>query len=57
MADSQSKKSRGAGENAVLPIASAEDVEFSEALADDDDLEARQRAREADLRAAAYEGD
>jgi|GEM_PF-1064121 len=39
-----------------LPSASAEDVEFSEELADEDDLEAQQRAAEADRRAASYEG-
>jgi len=40
----------------TLPTASAEDVEFSEELADEDDLEAQQRAAEADRRAASYEG-
>jgi len=39
-----------------MPTASAEDVEFSEELADEDDLEAQQRAAEADRRAASYEG-
>ncbi len=39
-----------------LPTASAEDVEFSEELADKDDLEAQQRAAEADRRAVSYEG-
>ncbi|MBW5444918.1 YfhD family protein [Cohnella sp. CFH 77786] len=43
--------------NESLPTASAEDVEFSEELADQDDREAQQRAAEADRRAAAYEGD
>ncbi|WP_123043550.1 YfhD family protein [Cohnella candidum] len=33
-----------------LPTASAEDVEFSEELADEDDREAQQRAAEADRR-------
>lgn len=41
---------------ASLPKAKAEDVEFSEALADEDDREAQQRAAEADRRAAANEG-
>ena len=40
----------------ALPTTSAEDVEFSEELADEDDLEARQRAAEADRRADSYEG-
>lgn len=43
--------------NESLPMTSAEDVEFSEAYADEDDLEARQRADDADGRAASYEGD
>ncbi|WP_328699937.1 YfhD family protein [Chengkuizengella marina] len=33
-----------------LPIAKNEDVEFSESLADEDDLEAQKRAKEADQR-------
>lgn len=36
--------------NECLPIAKNEDVEFSEALADEDDLEAMKRAEEADRR-------
>jgi hypothetical protein len=40
-----------------LPLGSAEDVEYAAELADEDDVEARQRAEEADSRAAAYEGD
>nr|WP_255807586.1 YfhD family protein [Cohnella mopanensis] len=40
-----------------LPIASAEDVEFSEELADQDDKEAQERARAADLRASGHEGE
>ncbi|WP_211246693.1 YfhD family protein [Cohnella pontilimi] len=40
-----------------LPMGSAEDVEYSEELADHEDIEAQQRAAEADRRAAAYEGD
>lgn len=39
-----------------LPIASAEDVEFSEELADRDDKEAQERAEAADRRASEYEG-
>lgn len=35
-----------------LPVASAEDVEFSEALADEEDRQAQRRAAEADRRAA-----
>ncbi|MBN2983289.1 MULTISPECIES: YfhD family protein [Cohnella] len=42
---------------AKLPVASAEDVEFSQELADEDDLEAQQRAEEADRRAALYKGE
>jgi len=45
------------GDEAGLPVASAEDVEFAEELADEDDLEAQQRAEEADVRANAYEGE
>jgi hypothetical protein len=41
----------------ALPIGSEEDVEFSEELADHEDIEAQQRAAEADRRAAANEGD
>lgn len=37
--------------NRALPIARNEDVEFSEALADEDDLEAAERAKAADERA------
>jgi len=37
-----------------LPVTSAEDVAFTEELADEDDREAQQRAKEADQRAAAY---
>ncbi|MFS1513548.1 YfhD family protein [Chengkuizengella sp. SCS-71B] len=33
-----------------LPIARNEDVEFSQSLADEDDLKAQERAREADQR-------
>jgi hypothetical protein len=40
-----------------LPIASAEDVEYSEELAGPDDKEAQERAREADRRARSYEGE
>jgi hypothetical protein len=40
-----------------LPVASAEDVEFSEELADEDDREAQQREAEADRRAASFEAD
>jgi hypothetical protein len=40
-----------------LPMTSAEDVEYSRELADHEDVEAQQRAAEADRRAAAYEGD
>ena len=35
----------------------AENVEFAEELADEDDLEARQRAAEADRRACSCEGE
>jgi hypothetical protein len=38
-----------------LPISKNEDVEFSEALADEDDKQAQQRAAEADSRAAGQE--
>lgn len=44
-------------EYSSLPVGSAEDVEFSGELADVDDLEAQQRATEADRRATSYEGD
>ncbi|MFK7693506.1 YfhD family protein [Paenibacillus sp. HJGM_3] len=37
-----------------LPIGKNEDVEFSEALADENDREAQQRAEEADERAELY---
>ncbi|WP_276356009.1 YfhD family protein [Cohnella caldifontis] len=57
MAGKQGKNPQGTQTSGSLPMASAEDVEFSEALADEDDLEARQRAEEADRRAASYEGD
>ena len=40
-----------------LPIASAEDVEYSEELADHEDEEAQMRARQADRRSASYEGE
>ena len=40
----------------ALPTASAEDVEFSEEAADEEDREAQQRAAEASRRAALYEG-
>lgn len=40
-----------------LPVASAEDVEFSDELADEDDREAQERAREADARARSGEGE
>jgi hypothetical protein len=40
-----------------LPMASEEDVEFSEELADHEDVEAQHRAAEADRRAAAFEED
>ncbi|WP_372662844.1 YfhD family protein [Cohnella sp.] len=36
-----------------LPIASAEDIEFSDELADEEDQEAQQRAAAADERATA----
>jgi hypothetical protein len=38
-----------------LPVGSAEDVEFADELADEDDKEAQQRAAEADRRATASE--
>ncbi|QMV40449.1 YfhD family protein [Cohnella cholangitidis] len=44
-------------EQEQLPIASAEDVEFSEELADRDDKEAQERAEAADRRASEYEGE
>jgi hypothetical protein len=40
-----------------LPIASAEDVEFADELADEDDKEAQQRGAEADSRVTASEGE
>jgi hypothetical protein len=40
----------------ILPVASAEDVEFTEELADEEDREAQRRADEADRRAANYKG-
>lgn len=51
------ERKRKEEEYADLPIASAEDVEFSEEWADEDDMEALQRAAEADHRAATYRGD
>ncbi|TMV43833.1 YfhD family protein [Paenibacillus mesophilus] len=39
-----------ANENEALPIGKNEDVDFSEALADEDDLEAVERAEAADNR-------
>ncbi|MFC5405138.1 YfhD family protein [Cohnella soli] len=44
-------------EQEQLPTASAEDVEFSEELADSNDKTAAARAAEADRRAEAYEGE
>jgi len=41
--------------NKRLPIASAEDVEFSEELADEEDKEAMERAEAADRRATGEE--
>jgi hypothetical protein len=40
-----------------LPTASAEDVEFSDELADEDDREAQERAVEADNRATSCKGE
>jgi hypothetical protein len=40
-----------------LPVDSAEDVEFSEELADRDDKEAQERAAAADRRNSAVEGE
>ncbi|BBI34753.1 YfhD family protein [Cohnella abietis] len=40
-----------------LPVASAEDVEFAEELADEEDKEAQQRAEAADQRATVSEGE
>ncbi len=51
------KRFRRQEEYGELPTASAEDVEFSEELADQDDREALQRAAEADRRAASYRED
>jgi hypothetical protein len=42
--------------NSKMPIASAEDVEFADELADEDDQEAQQRAIEADRRVTGGEG-
>jgi hypothetical protein len=51
------KRIRKEEEYADLPVASAEDVEFSYELADEDDLEALQRAAEANRRATFYKGE
>ncbi|CDN42159.1 MULTISPECIES: YfhD family protein [Paenibacillus] len=48
MADSKHRNQNG---NKDLPLGKSEDVEFSRDLADRDDLEAMQRAEEADRRA------
>lgn len=50
------KKQQGQNDE-QLPTARAEDVEFSNELADENDREAQRRADEADRRAAAYEGE
>lgn len=57
MEKQMAERKRKEEEYADLPIASAEDVEFSEEWADEDDMEALQRAAEADHRAATYRGD
>ena len=54
MTTSKDQRHQAAG---AEPIARAEDVEFSEALADEEDREAQHRAAEADARAERYEGD
>jgi len=46
-----------AKKNKKLPVASAEDVEFSNEVADGDDKQAQKRAKAADRRATANEGE
>ena len=45
-----------AKERERLPVAKAEDVEYSEELADGDDKKAQERAEAADRRAAGEQG-
>jgi hypothetical protein len=52
-----SSEDRRPSDASFEPIAKAEDVEFSEALADEEDREAQRRAAEADARAEQYEGE
>ncbi|MCD9023014.1 YfhD family protein [Cohnella sp. NL03-T5] len=44
-------------EHSKMPIGSAEDVEFADELADEDDKEALQRAEAAEQRVGASEGE
>jgi hypothetical protein len=44
-------------QNTKIPVGSAEDVEFADELADEDDQEAQQRAAEADRRVTGSEGE
>jgi hypothetical protein len=54
--DERPSRKRFASRTSKLPAASAEDVEYAQELADEDDLEAWERAEEADRRAFRYEG-
>jgi hypothetical protein len=44
-------------QHSKIPVGSAEDVEFADELADENDKEAQQRAKEADRRVGASEGE
>mgnify|MGYP001488409672 CR=1 FL=1 len=57
MEKKMNRRKRKEEEYADLPMGSAEDVEFSEEYADEEDLKAMRRAAEADRRAAQYRGD